>query len=172
MSDCALALQRLLRLPRLLRSLTAVPRCGAPRLFLAALFFRFLFSLTKTPLLPPPPLCRYRRDEIDSSHYPVFHQMEGVCVFEDEHVEALLRAAGGGEGPFTREERVAAVEADLKENLEGLARKLYGGCFVLLAVNLPFAAPHALLGQPTRACSRCKPCYFSMYCCPPAPTLP
>jgi phenylalanyl-tRNA synthetase alpha chain len=23
----------------------------------------------------------YRRDEIDSSHYPVFHQMEGVRVF-------------------------------------------------------------------------------------------
>jgi len=25
----------------------------------------------------------YRKDEIDSSHYPVFHQMEGVCVVED-----------------------------------------------------------------------------------------
>lgn len=25
----------------------------------------------------------YRKDEIDSSHYPVFHQMEGVCVIED-----------------------------------------------------------------------------------------
>jgi hypothetical protein len=24
----------------------------------------------------------YRRDEIDRTHYPVFHQMEGVRVFE------------------------------------------------------------------------------------------
>lgn len=24
----------------------------------------------------------YRRDEIDASHYPVFHQMEGVRIFE------------------------------------------------------------------------------------------
>ena len=24
----------------------------------------------------------YRRDEIDASHYPVFHQMEGACIFD------------------------------------------------------------------------------------------
>jgi phenylalanyl-tRNA synthetase alpha chain len=24
----------------------------------------------------------YRRDEIDASHYPVFHQMEGVRIFK------------------------------------------------------------------------------------------
>jgi len=24
----------------------------------------------------------YRRDEIDGSHYPVFHQMEGACIFD------------------------------------------------------------------------------------------
>lgn len=28
----------------------------------------------------------YRRDEIDSSHYPVFHQMEGVRVFNSHQV--------------------------------------------------------------------------------------
>ncbi|KAF9646160.1 phenylalanyl-tRNA synthetase [Thelephora ganbajun] len=28
----------------------------------------------------------YRRDEIDSSHYPVFHQMEGACVFKTDQV--------------------------------------------------------------------------------------
>jgi phenylalanyl-tRNA synthetase alpha chain len=28
----------------------------------------------------------YRRDEIDCSHYPVFHQMEGVRVFADDEV--------------------------------------------------------------------------------------
>lgn len=34
----------------------------------------------------------YRKDEIDSSHYPVFHQMEGVCIIEegkDEQTEFL-----------------------------------------------------------------------------------
>lgn len=28
----------------------------------------------------------YRRDEIDASHYPVFHQMEGVRLFSDRQV--------------------------------------------------------------------------------------
>ncbi|KAJ2745899.1 phenylalanyl-tRNA synthetase alpha subunit, mitochondrial [Coemansia sp. BCRC 34301] len=28
----------------------------------------------------------YRRDEIDVSHYPVFHQMEGVCTFSREGI--------------------------------------------------------------------------------------
>ncbi|KAG9299507.1 hypothetical protein G9A89_020678 [Geosiphon pyriformis] len=32
----------------------------------------------------------YRRDEIDSSHYPVFHQMEGVQVFDIEEAEAQV----------------------------------------------------------------------------------
>ena len=30
----------------------------------------------------------FRRDEIDSSQYPVFHQMEGVLVFEDGEVKS------------------------------------------------------------------------------------
>jgi phenylalanyl-tRNA synthetase alpha chain len=30
----------------------------------------------------------YRRDEIDSSHYPVFHQMEGVRLFTTHAVSA------------------------------------------------------------------------------------
>lgn len=25
----------------------------------------------------------YRRDEIDARHYPVFHQMDGVCVYDN-----------------------------------------------------------------------------------------
>ena len=32
----------------------------------------------------------YRRDEIDRSHYPVFHQMEGVRVFSDSEVRLAL----------------------------------------------------------------------------------
>jgi len=49
----------------------------------------------------------YRRDDIDKSHYPIFHQMEGVKVFEsgvDSH----------------------AVLQDLQQTLEGLAKHLFG----------------------------------------------
>jgi len=28
----------------------------------------------------------YRRDEIDASHYPVFHQVDGVCLFTENEV--------------------------------------------------------------------------------------
>lgn len=34
----------------------------------------------------------YRRDEIDRTHYPVFHQMEGVRIFPG----LLVRADGDG----------------------------------------------------------------------------
>ena len=57
----------------------------------------------------------YRRDEIDRTHYPVFHQMEGVRVFP-----GLLEACG------SREEGVKQVEKDLKEALEGMVMKLFG----------------------------------------------
>lgn len=38
----------------------------------------------------------YRRDEIDASHYPVFHQMEGVRLFSNHEVEATQRLEEGG----------------------------------------------------------------------------
>lgn len=31
----------------------------------------------------------YRRDEIDSSHYPVFHQMEGIKLFTADGLKEL-----------------------------------------------------------------------------------
>ena len=31
----------------------------------------------------------FRRDEIDASHYPVFHQMEVVRAFRDSELEKL-----------------------------------------------------------------------------------
>jgi phenylalanyl-tRNA synthetase alpha chain len=63
----------------------------------------------------------YRRDEIDKSHFPVFHQMEGVKLFPVEEV--------GGE--MTREEWLAspgckAIADDLKKTLEGLCDHLFG----------------------------------------------
>lgn len=56
----------------------------------------------------------YRRDAIDATHYPVFHQMEGFRVFSPSEWEA----AGQGAVEF--------VAADLKKTLEGLARRLFG----------------------------------------------
>ena len=54
----------------------------------------------------------YRRDEIDRSHYPVFHQMEGIKLFS--------------KGNLSEEELYEQMEADLKGTLEGLARHLFG----------------------------------------------
>ncbi|CAI5519935.1 unnamed protein product [Closterium sp. Naga37s-1] len=56
----------------------------------------------------------YRRDAIDATHYPVFHQMEGFRVFSPSE----LAAAGGDPTEF--------VAAQLKQALEGLARHLFG----------------------------------------------
>ena len=50
----------------------------------------------------------YRRDEIDASHYPVFHQMEGVRLFDASTT--------------TQDE----ILADLKGGLEGMAQRLIG----------------------------------------------
>jgi len=50
----------------------------------------------------------YRRDEIDASHYPCFHQCEGVRLYDTSKM--------------TPEE----VMVDLKKTLEGLAAHLFG----------------------------------------------
>jgi len=56
----------------------------------------------------------YRRDSIDSTHYPVFHQMEGVCLFSAEEAAA----AGCTQAEL--------AERELKRVLEGLAVALFG----------------------------------------------
>ena len=58
----------------------------------------------------------YRRDEIDSSHYPIFHQMEGVKVFE--HATMMTSAASSSPEQLVLE--------DLQNTLSGLATKLFG----------------------------------------------
>ena len=50
----------------------------------------------------------YRRDEIDASHYPVFHQMEGVKLFD------------------ASTHSVDDIQADLQQGLEGMAKALFG----------------------------------------------
>ena len=70
-------------------------------------------------LIPQPPPCLHiislcRRDSIDATHYPVFHQMEGVRVFSP----ADWQASGM--------EATQYAETELKKTLEGLAQHLFG----------------------------------------------
>lgn len=62
----------------------------------------------------------YRRDEIDSSHYPVFHQMEGVKLFSVQ--QDLVEK----ENLKTKADQMKYVELHLKQSLEGLVRHLFG----------------------------------------------
>jgi len=32
----------------------------------------------------------YRRDEVDASHYPIFHQVDGVCLFNENEVRSTF----------------------------------------------------------------------------------
>ncbi|CAM9639702.1 unnamed protein product [Phaeothamnion confervicola] len=78
----------------------------------------------------------YRRDEIDSSHYPVFHQMEGVRVFSDSEVPPGLSPRA----------RAAVAEADLKGGLEAMARALFGEVEMRwVDAYFPFTHPSAEL---------------------------
>ncbi|XP_035679726.1 phenylalanine--tRNA ligase, mitochondrial-like [Branchiostoma floridae] len=79
----------------------------------------------------------YRRDDIDRSHYPVFHQMEGVRLFTKH---TLFEGVKGGhmlelfeEGrrvPEKQEnhtlEAAKLVEHDLKQTLVALVKSLFG----------------------------------------------
>ncbi|XP_026185310.1 phenylalanine--tRNA ligase, mitochondrial isoform X3 [Mastacembelus armatus] len=80
----------------------------------------------------------YRRDEIDTSHYPVFHQMEGVRLFSNHELfskvqngeELSLFECGGQRTPQKQEthtlEAVKLVEFDLKDTLTRLITHLFG----------------------------------------------
>ena len=65
----------------------------------------------------------YRRDEIDASHFPAFHQMEGVKLFSAESLN--------GKTDFSdREAWLASAECDsigkdLKATLEGLSKHVF-----------------------------------------------
>ncbi|KAM9488787.1 phenylalanine--tRNA ligase, mitochondrial isoform 1-T1 [Clarias gariepinus] len=80
----------------------------------------------------------YRRDEIDASHYPVFHQMEGVRLFTNHELFAQVEN-GEDLSLFERSSRrtpqkqethtleaVKLVEFNLKHTLTQLIRHLFG----------------------------------------------
>lgn len=52
----------------------------------------------------------YRRDSIDATHYPVFHQMEGVRVFSPADWEA----AGMDATAFAEKELKGSLEVRLR----------------------------------------------------------
>ena len=77
-----------------------------------------LLSLGKTRFLVTGKV--FRKDEIDRSHYPVFHQMEGVCIVPK------------GESP----------ETHLIETLTGLVESLFPGCkYIVNDDYFPFTKP-------------------------------
>ena len=59
----------------------------------------------------------YRKDTVDKTHYPAFHQMEGVRVFKD---------LNGTFGTENVDEVKLLVQRDLKNVLENLARHIFG----------------------------------------------
>lgn len=79
----------------------------------------------------------YRRDEIDSSHYPVFHQMEGVRLFSNHELFSAVEGgdtlslfeSGGRRTPQKQEEHsleaVKLVEFNLKTTLSRLIQHLF-----------------------------------------------
>lgn len=96
----------------------------------------------------------YRRDEIDASHYPVFHQMEGVRLFSNyelfsqvQHSEDLsLFETGGRRTPHKQEthslEAVKLLEFNLKHTLTRLVTHLFGQDLEVRWVDCYFPFTH------------------------------
>ncbi|KAM4534263.1 phenylalanine--tRNA ligase, mitochondrial [Odontesthes bonariensis] len=96
----------------------------------------------------------YRRDEIDASHYPVFHQMEGVRLFSNHELfskvksgdELSLFERGGRRTPQKQEthtlEAVKLVEFDLKQTLTRLVTHLFGADAEVRWVDCYFPFTH------------------------------
>lgn len=80
----------------------------------------------------------YRRDEIDSTHYPVFHQMEGVRLLGGKEICKMSQNPENDIMMFENSERntfkqgvhtydaAKILEVDLKNCLSGLAQHLFG----------------------------------------------
>jgi len=65
----------------------------------------------------------YRRDEIDSSHYPAFHQLEGVKLFSKEQMDGASGLTGDD---WVNSKECQLIADDLKRVLEGLMDHLFG----------------------------------------------
>lgn len=73
----------------------------------------------------------YRRDTIDRTHYPAFHQMEGVRIFDFAEI-----------GAKSVKQAKEITEHDLKQTLEGLSKHMFGDVDMRWAgENFPFTDP-------------------------------
>jgi phenylalanyl-tRNA synthetase alpha chain len=83
----------------------------------------------------------YRRDDIDASHYPVFHQMEGVQLFQFARTTKTIDNDSNDDE--NDPDQVSMVLDDLKVQLEGLARHLFGSKVPMRWVEayFPFTDP-------------------------------
>jgi len=78
----------------------------------------------------------YRRDEIDKTHYPVFHQMEGVRLIDRIELDKLVNSSSvqlfeAGDRTEYKQgvhtlDAAKITEVDLKHCLTGLAQHLFG----------------------------------------------
>jgi phenylalanyl-tRNA synthetase alpha chain len=75
----------------------------------------------------------YRKDEIDATHYPIFHQMEGVRTFELDELKSLVLTNTPMEfqstNPVQRQHdplHASVVVQDMKSHLEAMCRFLFG----------------------------------------------
>lgn len=95
----------------------------------------------------------YRRDAIDSTHYPVFHQVEGVRLFTHHLLFSRVNDSTnlklfeeGRREPNKQEshtlEAVKLMEYDLKTTLEYLASDLFGPGIETRWVNTYFPFTH------------------------------
>ena len=96
----------------------------------------------------------YRRDEIDSTHYPVFHQMEGVRLLSGADVSKMSSSPDDDIRFFENGDRndqkqgvhtldaAKMLELDLKSCLSGLARHLFGEAVEVRWVDCYFPFTH------------------------------
>lgn len=94
----------------------------------------------------------YRRDEIDHVHYPVFHQVDGLCRFGPGEIRSLREKYGSfsdlgrmefQEAHKDHQEVVRLVVHDMKAEIEGLVRTMFGPDVPLEWVpgEFPFTTP-------------------------------
>mmetsp|Transcript_33538 Transcript_33538/g.99935 ORF Transcript_33538/g.99935 Transcript_33538/m.99935 type:complete len:433 (-) Transcript_33538:452-1750(-) len=80
----------------------------------------------------------YRRDEIDASHYPAFHQLEGVKLFDEDE----LKVQDLDHDEWIESGQCKMIGDDLKKTLEGLMDHLFGPCEKRWADDyFPFTEP-------------------------------
>ena len=98
----------------------------------------------------------YRRDEIDSSHYPVFHQIEGVRLVGESDLtimngdkihENVVKGFEDGERTDKKQQyhtmdATEIIERDLKKCLIGLTQELFGANIEYKWVDCYFPFTH------------------------------